>query len=200
MGIQTRTPVDILAIEAEVFIGFGSNLGDRCAVINQALAAVSRLSLSRLERLSSLYETAPVGYLDQGAFLNGVLALRTCLEAERLLAELLRIEAELGRVRKQRWGPRTIDLDIILFGDETISSDRLTVPHPELCNRLFVLEPLHEIAPRRLLPGLHKSVEEVLFQYRKNHPDETAATLVSAPPRGGPREVNDGIFYRYRQS
>ena len=189
-----------MAVEAEVFVGFGSNLGDRCAVINQALAAVSRLPLSRLEKLSSLYETAPVGYLDQGAFLNGVLGLRTRLEADHLLVELLRIEAELGRVRKQRWGPRTIDLDIILYGDEIISSDRLSVPHPELCNRLFVLEPLHEIAPQCLLPGLHKSVEEVLFQYRESHPDEPAAVLVAEPLRAGLHEVDDGIFYRYRQS
>jgi 2-amino-4-hydroxy-6-hydroxymethyldihydropteridine diphosphokinase len=189
----------VAGLKREVYIGFGSNLGDRCALINQALAAVAELPQSRLVRLSSLYETAPVGYLDQGAFLNGVAQLVSTLSPAQLLAGLLGLENELGRVRLKRWGPRTIDLDILLIGDEVIDEKDLTVPHPEMVNRLFVLEPLAEIAPGLLHPVKLLEIIAILNQYRETHPAEEAAVVVADPP-GVLSEESDGIFYRYRQS
>ena len=184
--------------EEEVFIGFGSNLGDRCGLINRALAAVAGLPQSRPVKLSSLYETAPVGYLDQGAFLNGVLGLRSALAPGRLLKELLAIESRLGRVRVERWGPRTIDLDIILFGNQGICRDDLRVPHPEMVRRRFVLEPLAEIAPDLVHPGLQLTIREIFNRFCQNNPAGEAAVVVVEPPLM--HEVRDGIFYRYRQS
>ncbi len=184
--------------EREVFIGFGSNLGDRWKLINQAIEAVTGLPQSRLVKLSSLYETAPVGYLDQGAFLNGVLQLRSLLPPRRLLEQLLAIESRLGRVRVERWGPRTIDLDIIIIGDEIIDREELKVPHPEMAGRRFVLEPLAELAPDLVHPVKQQTITEILNQFCQANPAAEAAFVV-APPVEAVHEVKDGIFYRYRQ-
>ena len=183
----------------EVFIGFGSNLGDRCALINQALLALSRLPTTSLEKLSSLYETAPVGYLEQDSFLNGVVLVKGSLKASDLLERLLEIESSLGRVRKERWGPRTIDLDILFYGDAIIDAPDLHVPHPELFKRIFVLEPLYEIAPVWLHPGFGGTISELLHQYQLNHPKEEACRIVARSPGVDLNEVSDGIFYRYGQ-
>ena len=186
--------------ECEVFIGFGSNLGDRCALINLALRALSDLPTTFLKKLSSLYETAPVGYLEQGAFLNGAVLIKSSLAATELLVQLLAIENSLGRVRKERWGPRTIDLDILFYGNEVIDEVDLLVPHPELAKRIFVLEPLHEIAPVWLHPQLGGTISELLHQYQLSHPEEVPCRIVAAPPEVALNEVKDGIFYRYGQS
>jgi len=106
-----------------------------------------------ISRVSSLYETAPVGVTDQPDFLNAVAAVRTGLGPEETLDALLHIENQMGRVRTQRWGPRVIDLDLLLYGGERVSLPRLTVPHPRLRERAFVLVPLAEIAPELRLPG-----------------------------------------------
>ncbi len=181
----------------EVFIGFGGNLGDRCSFINQALRKLTKLPTTSLEKLSSLYETAPVGYLEQGAFLNGVALIKSSLGAFDLLERLLEIESLLGRVRKQRWGPRTVDLDIILYGNHVIDAPNLLVPHPELTNRIFVLEPLSEIVPDRLHPQLGGSISEFLRKYQSNNPQETPCRIMAGPPEIALTEVKDGIFYRY---
>ena len=186
--------------ECKVFIGFGSNLGDRCALINQALQALSDLPTTSLKKLSSLYETAPVGYLEQGAFLNGVILIKSSLAASGLLEQLLAIENSLGRVRKERWGPRTIDLDILFYGDQVLDEVDLIVPHPELDKRIFVLEPLHEIAPAWRHPRLGGTISELLYQYQLKHPEEVPCRIVAAPPGVTLNEVRDGIFYRYGQS
>jgi 2-amino-4-hydroxy-6-hydroxymethyldihydropteridine diphosphokinase len=130
------------------YVGLGANLGDREATIRAALDA-----LPGVVAVSRLRETDPVGVVDQPRFLNGVAALETDLSARELLETLLEVERELGRERRERWGPRTIDLDLLLYGEETIDEPGLTVPHPRLHERRFALEPLAELAPNALIPG-----------------------------------------------
>jgi 2-amino-4-hydroxy-6-hydroxymethyldihydropteridine diphosphokinase len=130
------------------YIGLGSNLGDREATIEAAIAA-----LPGVVAVSRLRETEPVGVLDQPPFLNGAAALETTLSPRELLGTLLAIERELGRERRERWGPRTIDLDLLLYGDAVVDEPGLTVPHPRLHERHFALEPLHELDPELVVPG-----------------------------------------------
>ncbi|MDX6398424.1 MAG: 2-amino-4-hydroxy-6-hydroxymethyldihydropteridine diphosphokinase [Gaiellaceae bacterium] len=130
------------------YVGLGANLGDREATIRAAVAA-----LPGVVAVSTLRETAPVGKTDQPRFLNGVAALDTELSPRELLAFLLSVERELGRERRERWGPRTIDLDLLLYGVETLDEPGLTVPHPRLHERRFALEPLAELAPDLVIPG-----------------------------------------------
>jgi 2-amino-4-hydroxy-6-hydroxymethyldihydropteridine diphosphokinase len=127
------------------YIGIGSNLGDRRSFIDRAIAALKASGGIKVKRASSIYETDPVGDVPQGRFLNGVLEIETELGARQLLEELLRIEKSLGRVRDVGNGPRTIDLDILYYGDETISEPGLSVPHPRIHEREFVLKGLREL-------------------------------------------------------
>jgi 2-amino-4-hydroxy-6-hydroxymethyldihydropteridine diphosphokinase len=134
------------------YIGLGSNLGDREASIAQALGLLP--GVGEVVAVSSVRETDPWGYADQPPFLNAVAAVETALSARELLAELLQIERSLGRTREgSRYGPRTIDLDILLFGDAVIDEPGLAVPHPHLHERRFALEPLHELDPGLVVPG-----------------------------------------------
>ncbi len=136
------------------YVGIGSNLGDREATIARALELLDDPPALRLVRVATLRETAPVGNVDQPPFLNSVAALRTTLGPRELLDRLLAIEQALGRVRTgERWGPRTLDLDLLLYGDAVIDEPGLAVPHPRLHERRFVLEPLHELAPDLHVPG-----------------------------------------------
>ncbi len=137
----------------KAYIGLGSNLGDREAQIRAALEAIADLPDTDLLRVSSLYDTEPAGEVDQPNFLNAAALLDTELEPRQLLWNLLLIEKRLGRVRTQPWGPRTIDLDLLLYGDEIIEEDDLRVPHPEIIRRSFVLVPLVELDPRLVHPG-----------------------------------------------
>jgi 2-amino-4-hydroxy-6-hydroxymethyldihydropteridine diphosphokinase len=130
------------------YVGVGANLGDREATIRAA-----RDALPGVVAVSELRETDPVGVLDQPPFLNGAVALETELAPRELLDTLLAIERELGRERRERWGPRTIDLDLLLYGDETIDEPGLTVPHPRLHERRFALEPLLDLDPELAIPG-----------------------------------------------
>ena len=148
------------------YLGLGANLGDRSANIHNALSTLHSCPEIEVMQMSSLYETTPVGVTDQPDFLNGVAALRTTLPPRGLLDILLHIENQMGRTRNLRWGPRVIDMDLLLYGDQQIHLPGLTVPHPRLRQRAFVLVPLAEIAPDLLLPGDEKNgtdaVENVL--------------------------------------
>ncbi len=121
-------------------VSLGSNMGDRRAVLARALSSLEELG--RLISVSDLYETDPVGPIDQASFLNAVAVMETALDAETLVERLLDIEVRLGRVRGRRWGPRIIDLDLILHGDTVITTETVSVPHPRYRERRFVLEPL----------------------------------------------------------
>lgn len=129
------------------FVGLGSNLGEREIMIRAALEEMTRLPGTTLTRASSLYDTEPVGDTEQPNFLNAVAELETELPARQLLWNLLLIEKRLGRVRTHRWGPRSIDLDLLLYGDEVLDEPDLQVPHPGLLRRSFVLVPLVELDP-----------------------------------------------------
>jgi 2-amino-4-hydroxy-6-hydroxymethyldihydropteridine diphosphokinase len=136
------------------YVGLGSNLGDRDTTIRRAVELLGGRPGIEVVAVSTLRETDPVGYEDQPRFLNGAVALEVDLTARALLDELLAVERRLGRdrAREARWGPRTIDLDLLLYGDETVDEPGLTVPHPRLAERLFVLEPLYELVPDLTLP------------------------------------------------
>jgi 2-amino-4-hydroxy-6-hydroxymethyldihydropteridine diphosphokinase len=137
------------------YIGLGSNLGDREGTIRRALELLSAGDDIEVTAVSSLEETDPVGYEDQPRFLNGAAELRTSLGARALLNRLLAIERRLGRVRGEgpRFGPRTIDLDLLLYGEDVIDEPGLEIPHPRLHERRFALEPLAELDPALEIPG-----------------------------------------------
>ena len=131
-----------------VYIALGSNLASPLEQVNAAVTALAAIPDSRMVAVSSFYRTPPLGPQDQPDYLNAAVALDTHLQAEALLDHTQRIELQQGRQRKaERWGPRTLDLDIMLFGDAVINSERLTVPHYDMKNRGFMLWPLYEIAP-----------------------------------------------------
>ena len=140
------------------YVGLGSNQGDRRASLDGALTRLSP------RRVSTIVETEPWGRLDQGRFLNAVAEVDTENDAEGFLKSLLAVERDLGRERdaQDRWGPRTIDLDVLLFGDQIIKTESLTVPHPWLSRRRFVLEGLAELCPDRHIPGLDRTVRQLL--------------------------------------
>jgi len=133
------------------YLGLGSNLGERAANLTEALRRLAQSPEIEVVRTSSAYETEPVGPQGQPDFLNQVAQVRVTCSARGLLAMIGRIEGEMGRVRTQRWGPRTIDLDILLYGDEIIDEPDLKIPHPQMLARAFVLVPLAEIAPELVL-------------------------------------------------
>ena len=135
-----------------VYIGLGSNLGEREAMIRLALDDLARLPETTLRRASSLYDTEPVGDVDQPNFLNAAAELDTLLAPRQLLWNLQLVEKRLGRARTKRWGPRTIDLDLLLYGQMVVEESDLRVPHPELTRRSFVLVPLVELDPLLVHP------------------------------------------------
>jgi 2-amino-4-hydroxy-6-hydroxymethyldihydropteridine diphosphokinase len=144
-------------------IGLGSNLGDRRATLEGAIAALARTSGVHVQKVSSFHETEHVGGPPgQGKYLNAAAVIETDLDAHGLLRVLEGIEAQFGRVRSVRWGERTLDLDLLLFGDEIISTLELTVPHPRLRVRRFVLEPLAEVAPDAVDPVTKRTIADLL--------------------------------------
>jgi 2-amino-4-hydroxy-6-hydroxymethyldihydropteridine diphosphokinase len=142
------------------YLSLGSNLGDREHSLREAISRLE--TVGRVVSVSSLYETEPVEFADQEWFLNCVVALETTMTPEQLMGALLNIEQSMGRQRVQKKGPRTIDLDILLYGDAALDSPDLTIPHPAMHQRRFVLEPLAEIAPDARHPALKKTARELL--------------------------------------
>ena len=129
------------------YLALGSNLGDRAALLRGALISLERGGAVRVVAESSVYETAPVGGPEQPDYLNMVVAVETSLNPEALLERCLAAEAEHGRVRRERWGARTLDIDLLIYGGASMQTERLTLPHPRMTERAFVLVPLAEIAP-----------------------------------------------------
>lgn len=136
----------------EVYVGLGSNMGDRLRHLQRAVGKLAMTDGVEVTKLSAVYETEPVGVTDQGWFLNAAVQLHTTLSAETLLAQTQGIERDLGRVVTHRWGPRSIDLDILLYGNARVKTATLEIPHPEIRHRAFVMIPLLDLAPHLALP------------------------------------------------
>lgn len=150
--------------EVIAYIGLGSNIGDREYQLNRALELLKSAEKVEVTTVSSFYNTAPVGYEQQPDFLNAVVEIMTTLSADDLLELCSKIEKELKRERIIRWGPRTIDLDILLFGNSVINEKDLVIPHPRMHERKFVMEPLNEIAPFVMHPVFNKSISELFVE------------------------------------
>ena len=148
---------------ATAFVGIGSNLGDRETHLRSAIDQLAAEDGIEVVAVSRLRETEPVGPVEQGPFLNGAVQVTTDLQPRQLLERLLAVEQRLGRVRAERFGPRTIDLDLLVYGDETVDEPGLSLPHPRLHERKFALEPLAELAPGLVVPG-HGPVSALLAE------------------------------------
>ena len=144
----------------EVFLGLGSNVGDRQGHIDQALARLDTENQIRIDSISSIIKTSPIGWTDQPQFLNGV----------------IKIETQVGRKKRRRWGPRENDLDILIYGDLVLDHPQLTIPHPEMIHRRFVLEPFSEIQPDFVHPTQNRTIRQLLLQLPKE------AILLTKPP------------------
>lgn len=150
-----------------VYLAMGSNMGDKEAYIKDAVRKIEENTECRVKRVSDLIVTEPYGYTDQEEFLNGAMQIETLMSPRRLLSFLHKIEEEADRKRVVRWGPRTLDLDILLFDKEIIDSEELTVPHADMCNREFVLIPLSQIAGYVRHPIVSKTIAELLQELKK---------------------------------
>lgn len=161
------------------YIGLGANLGDPVAQLKEALARLRQMPEIRVLRVSSFYRTPPVGVVNQPWFVNAVAAVATTLAPLALLEVLLQIEAALGRVRLERWGPRLVDLDLLLYNSLIMTTPRLTLPHPEMHRRAFVLVPLAEIAPQAYHPVVGRTVAELAAALPAA--DKAALKIIAGP-------------------
>lgn len=143
-----------------VFLGLGSNVGDRAGQLRAAAALIQKL-IGKIARKSHVYETQPWGKTDQDAFLNQVVMVNTVLDPRGLLDAIGKIERELGRERREKWGPRPIDIDVLFYGRRIVRDKGLEIPHPELHKRAFVLAPLLEIAPEYVHPVLKQPIDQL---------------------------------------
>lgn len=163
--------LDYAAVETTVkrhkaYISLGSNIGDKYGYLNSAIENIDKLEGATVTKKSDFIKTEPWGYLEQEDFLNGIIEVETFLSPEELMANLLRIEKELDRIREVKWGPRTIDLDIILYDDLISNNEFVILPHPRMHLREFVLEPLNQIAPYAIHPLKNRRVFELLEEIK----------------------------------
>lgn len=149
----------------QAYIALGSNMGDRKAMLDKAIALINDMPHTAVVRTSTFVETEPVGYVDQDPFINAVIEVRTWQTPTQLMDTLLDIETQLDRVRTIRWGPRTIDLDILYYDNLVTDDEHVLIPHPRMHERAFVLEPLNELAPNKLHPLLQKRTHELLENF-----------------------------------
>ncbi len=175
-----------------IFVGLGSNLGDRLNFLTKTLQKIADLPDTRLLACSSIYQTEPIGFREQDSFLNLVIELSTNFDPVDFLHQIQKIEGELGRLREMRWGPRTIDIDILYWGEAQISTTQLRIPHPEAANRKFVLAPLHEIAPDFKAPPGFQTISKMLANVADTGrvemylPKEKVAALIEKEDFGAP--------------
>lgn len=148
--------------QKQIFLGLGSNIGDRLNYLKEAVKRISSLPNTKIRKHSSVYETAPVGYSEQDNFLNMVVEISTDLNPIAFFKEMQKIEKSLGRIRKVKWGPRVIDIDILYWGSEILNTKSLQIPHAEIENRRFVLVPLNEISPDFKTPHQRQAIGELL--------------------------------------
>ena len=161
-----------------IYLSLGSNLGDREQNLREAVRRLG--SVGTLQTISSIYETEPVEFTDQPVFMNCAVGLETSASPDQLMVELLEIEKAMGRQRVQKKGPRIIDLDILLFGDQVVNLPALTIPHPSMHQRRFVLEPLAEIAPQARHPVLEETARELLEELPQGQSVRRIGTIVEA--------------------
>ena len=148
------------------YLGLGSNLGNREENIKNAISRLSSDPEILIKTRSSMIETKPYGNIDQPDFINSVIEIDTDITAENLLSKCLTLENELGRKRNEKWEPRTIDIDILFYGKTIVNLEQLTIPHPDLHNRKFVLYSLNEICPDFIHPVLNKSIKEIYLELK----------------------------------
>jgi 2-amino-4-hydroxy-6-hydroxymethyldihydropteridine diphosphokinase len=152
-----------MKVENKAYIALGSNMGDRFGYLTQAIILLESHENISVVNTSSVYETDPVGYTDQDQFLNMTIQAETSLSPFELLDTCLEIELKLGRKREIKWGPRTLDLDILLYNQENIETEKLTIPHPRMSERAFVILPLLEMDPSITLPTMREPLENCLL-------------------------------------
>lgn len=167
-------PIETVSVEMErgwhsTYLSLGSNMGDREQNLNSAIELLNSDEEGQIIKVSSYSNTKPVGEVEQDDFLNCALKLRTLKSPEELLDQIAEIENKLHRVRTIHWGPRTIDLDILFYDDAIINTERLTIPHPELTNREFVLNPMCEIAPYYMHPIYNQTINQLYENYKRNN-------------------------------
>lgn len=173
IGLPLKTvSVAITRSWHEAYIGLGSNMGDREAYLAQAIMALDDIDGCVIRTPSNYFETKPYGVLDQPDFLNGVVLVDTLLSPQELLEQMQEIEAQAGRERTIHWGPRTLDLDLLLYDDEILETDTLCVPHDDIQNRRFVLEPMAEIAPYKHHPILGLTMRQLWEKWKTEHKEE----------------------------
>lgn len=152
-----------------VYLGLGSNVGNRLEYLAAAIRSIPDIALTVVDEVSNVYETEPVGTVQQKEFLNIAVSVRTDLDADQFYEKIKWLERQIGRTESTRWGPREIDIDILLYDAAIISSETLEIPHVELEKRRFVLEPLSEIAPNVMHPTAQKTIEEILRTTNDRH-------------------------------
>lgn len=155
----------------QVFLSLGSNIGNRIDLLQSAVKELDSSPNIHIQQQSSYYETDPIGYIDQNKFINQVIEITTNLDPPSLLSHCLNIEKKLGRIRLQHWGPRNIDIDILLYENFSSSTETLTIPHPRMTQRQFVLIPLNELAPNTIFLGLPCN------EWLKKSPNQTVVKL-----------------------